>query len=141
MYVCRSKCVSGTDNSLTSSGMLFRVSSFTFHTCSILLIPDVFSKAALIPTYSPRPESALTLVESRPEDAFIYLIANSFLGATMISTAVKIEFWILSFTVSTILLISLSILSLKHLSKVFTFTVFSLVTKLSLEVPTVKSRS
>ena len=58
----------------------------------------------------------------------------------MQSIALRIAFWILSSTVSTMLLISLSIFSLKHLSKVFTFSVFSLVTKLSPEVPTVKSR-
>ena len=138
---CRSKRVSGTDNSPTSSGMLFRVSSFTFDTCSTLLFPDAFSKESLIPACYPRSEFAVTMVASRPEDAFIDLTANSILGATMLSIAVKIAFWILSSTVSTKLLISLSILSLKHLSKVFTFTVFSLVTKLSLEVPTVKSRS
>ena len=59
----------------------------------------------------------------------------------MLSIAVKIAFWILSSTVSTMLLISLSILSLKHLSKVFTSTVFSFVAQPLLEIPTVKSRS
>ena len=64
--VCQSKCVSGTDNSLTSSGMSCRVSSFTFDTCS-MLFPDAFSKEALIPTCSPRSEFAITLVTSRPQ--------------------------------------------------------------------------
>ena len=41
---CRSGCVSGTDNSLTSSGILCRVSSITFDTCRILMFPDAFSK-------------------------------------------------------------------------------------------------
>ena len=67
----------------TSSGMFSRVSSFTFGTRSVLLFSDAFSKEALIPTRSPRSEFAVTLVTSRPEDAFIDLIANSILGATM----------------------------------------------------------
>ena len=139
--VCRSKRVSGTKNSLSSSEMLCRVSSYTFHTCSILSFPDAFSKGPLNTTCSTRSEFAVTLVAFRREDAFIDLIANSILGATMLSIAVKIAFWILSSTASTILHISLSILSLKHLSKVSTFTAFSLVLKLLPEVPTVKSWS
>ena len=139
--VCRSERVSGTDNSLTSSGMLVEVSSFTFDTCSTLLFPDAFPKEALIPTCSPRSEFAATLVASRPEDAFIDLIPNSILGATMLLIAVKNVFWILSSTVSTILLIFQSTLPLKHLSKFLRFTVFSLVAKLLQDVATVKSPS
>ena len=120
---CRSKCVPGTDKSLTSSWILCRVSSFIFVTPNVLF-SDAFSKEALVPVRSLRSEFADTLVTSRPEDAFIDLIANSILGATMLSMAVKIAFCILSSTVSTILLISLSILSLKHLSKVFTLLYF-----------------
>ena len=41
---------------------------------------------------SPRTEFAQMLVASRPEDAFIDLIANSILGATILSVAVKIAF-------------------------------------------------
>ena len=119
--------------------MLCRVSSFTFHTPNVLLSPDAFSKEVLIPACSLR--SADTLVTSVPEDAFIDLIASSILGATMLSIAVKIAFCILSSTVSKILLISLPILLLKHLSNVFTLSAFSLTTELLLEVPTVKSRS
>ena len=111
--VCRSKRVSGTDNSLTSSEKLFRVSSFTFDTCSTLLFQDAFSKEALTPACSPRSEFAVTLVASRPEDAFIDLPASSISGAIMLSIAVNIAFYILSSTVPTILLISLSILSIK----------------------------
>ena len=107
----------------------------------MLLFSDAFSKEALIPTRSLRSEIADTLVASRPEDAFIDLIANSILGATIFSIAVKIAFCILSSTVSTILLISLSILSLKNLSKVFIPIAFPLITESLLEVPTVKSRS
>ena len=142
-WVCvfRSKRVTEIDNSLSSSGTLCRVSSFTFDTCSILLFPDAFSKEALIPTCSPRSAFAVTLVASRPEDAFIDLIADSIFGATMLTIAVKIAFCILSSTVSTILLISLSILSLKHLSKVLTFTVLSIIAILLLEASIVKSRS
>ena len=89
-WVCgyRLKHVSGTDNSFTSSGMSCRVSSFTFDTPSVLLFPDACSKEALIPTCSLRSELADTLVASRPEDAFIDLIANSILGVTMLSIAV-----------------------------------------------------
>ena len=50
--VCQSKRVSGTDNSLTSSRMLFRDPSSTFDTCCTLLFPDAFSKEELIPTCS-----------------------------------------------------------------------------------------
>ena len=121
--------------------MLFRISSFTFDTCSTLSFPDAFSKGAFIPKCSQHSQFAVILVASRPQDAFIDLFANSILGATMLSIAVKTKFWIPSSTVSTIRLISLSTLSLKHLSKVFRFTVFSLVAKLLLGVPTVKSRS
>ena len=139
--VCRWKCVPEADNSLTSSGMLFRVSSFPFDTCCTLLFPDAFSKEALIPTCSLHSEFAAPLVASRPEDAFNDVIANSILGATRLSIAVKIAFCILSSIVSTILLISLSTFSLKHLSKVFTFTVLSLVAVVLLKVLAVKSRS
>ena len=121
--------------------MFSRVSSLTLGTCSVLLFSDAFSIEALIPTRSPRSEFAITLVTSRPEDAFIDLIANSIFGATMFSIAVKIALCILSSTVPTILLISLSILSLKRLSKVFTFITFSLTAVLLLELLTVKSRS
>ena len=69
--------------------MLCRVSSFTFDTCSILLFPDAFSKEALIPTCFPRSEFAVTLVTPRPEDAFIELITNFNLGATMLSIPVR----------------------------------------------------
>ena len=138
---CRSKWVSGTDNSLTSSVRLCRVSSFTFDITWVSLFPDAFSKEALIPACSLRSEFTDTLVTSRPEDALIDLIANSILGATILSIAVRIAFCILSSTVSTILFISLSILSLKHLSRVFTFIAFQLSTELLLKVPTVKFRS
>ena len=102
LHYCDECVFSETDNSLASSPMLSRVSSFTFITCSTLLFPDAFSKEVFISTCSPRSELAVTLVASRP---------------------------------------SLSILSLKHLSKVFTFVVLSLVIKILLEVPTLKSRS
>ena len=72
--------------------MSCRVSSFTFDTPSVLLFPDGFSKEVLICTCSLRSEFADTLVASRPEDAFIDLIANSSLGATMLSIAMKTAF-------------------------------------------------
>ena len=71
--------------------MLCRVSSFAFDTPSVLLFLDAFSKEALIPTCSLRSEFADTLVTSRPEGAFIDLIASSILGAAIISIAAKIE--------------------------------------------------
>ena len=106
-----------------------------------MLLSDAFSKEALVPICSPRSEFAVTLVASRLEDAFIDLIAHSILGATTLSIAVKIAFCILSSNVSTKLLISLSTLSLKHLSKVFKFFVLSIIAMLILEKPTVKPRS
>ena len=78
MCGCRSKCVPGTDNSLTLSEIMFRVPSFTFNTCSVLFHSDTFSKGAIIPICSPRSEFSVTLATSRLEDAFIDLIANSF---------------------------------------------------------------
>ena len=80
--------------------MSCRVSPFTFDTPSVLLFSDAFSKEALIPTCSLRSEFALTLVASRPEDAFIDLIAISIFGVTMLSITAKIAFCILSSTVS-----------------------------------------
>ena len=138
---CRSKRVSGTDNSPTLSGKFFRVSSFTFNLCNTKLTSDGFSKGAVICIRYPRSEFALTLVASFSRNAFFDLIANSILRATILSRAVKIAFWILLSTVSTMLLSSLSFFALKHLSKAFTSTVFSLFVKLLPEVPTVKSRS
>ena len=66
MCACRSNCVSGSDNSFTSSGRLCRVSTFTFDTCSVWLFPDAISKKVLIPTHS---EFADRLVATRSEDA------------------------------------------------------------------------
>ena len=63
-------------------------------------------------------------------DGFTDLTANSILGVRIISIAIKIAFWILSSTVSTMLPFSLSILSLKHIPKVWTFTTFFLAVKL-----------
>ena len=134
---CRSKCVPGTDNSLTLSAVLFRVPSFVLSTCSVLLLLDTFSKGAVIPMCSPRSEFALTRVAFRPEDAFIDLIANFIFRVIKVSIAVEIAFW----TVSTILPTSLSNLLLKHISKVFTFTIFSLVARLLPGFSTVNSWS
>ena len=94
----------------------------------------VFSKRAVVAKYSPRSGFAVTFVGSCPEDSVFNLIANSILGAAIMSMAVKIAFWIMSSTVSAILLIPLSIFSLKYLSKIFTVTVFSLLTKILPEV-------
>ena len=138
---CRWKCVSGIDNSLTSSRIWFRVSSFTFNSWIVLFFPDKFSGVSVIPMCFPRSELAITLVASRPHDAFFDLIANSTLGWIILFIAVKIAFWNLSSTVATILPFSVSILSLKHLSKVFKFTTFSLTAWPPSELPTVNSWS
>ena len=136
---CRSKGAPGTNNSLTSSGMLFRVSSFVLNTCNVLFVSE--TKEAVIPMCSPRSKSAVTLVASRPEVAFIDLIGSSISGVTIQPIAVKFAFWILFSTVSERLIISLLILSMQHLFKVFTFTVFLLVIKFLSEIPTVNSWS
>ena len=86
----QSKRVSGTDNSLTTSAILFRVSSFTFDICNTILFSDAFSKEAVIPICSPRTEFVVTLVASCPGDVFIDLIANSILRATLLSITVEI---------------------------------------------------
>ena len=129
----------GTDESHTSSGMIFWVSSFVWNTCNVLFLPDTFSNGAEIPMCSPRSDFAMTLVTSHPEDAFFELCAHSILVVIILSIAVKFAFWILSPTVSAILPISLSIFSLKHLSKVFTFNKFSLAAGLLSELLTVIS--
>ena len=64
------------DSSLTSSAMLFLVSSFVFNRCSVLFLSDTFSKEAVVPMCSQRSEVAVTLVASRPEDAHFDLAAN-----------------------------------------------------------------
>ena len=135
---CWSNCVPATDNSPTLSWGLQRFSSFAFVMPNVPLFSDALPKEVFILSWSLRSEFPDTLITSRPEDAFIDLIANSILGAMMLSIATRIAFCILSSTVSTILLISLSIFSLKHLSKVFTFNAFSLTIELTLEVPPVK---
>ena len=138
---CRSKCISETNNSLTSSGTLFRVSSFILNTCRVWFLSDTFSEEAVIPNCSLCSELAITLVASRPENAFIDPIADWILGLILLSIAVKIAFWILSSTMSTILNISLSNLSMKHLSKVFAFTTSSLTAGLLSQLPTANSWS
>ena len=138
---CWSKRICGTDSSLTSSWTLFRVSSLRFDICNAILFSDAFPKEAVTPLCYPRSGFAVTLVASHPVDDFTDLVANSTFGATILSIAVKIAFWFLSATVSTILLNSLSFLQSKNLSKIFTFTVFSLAVELSPKGPTAKSRS
>ena len=68
---------------------------------------------------SPCSEFAVTLAASRPEDAFIDLTANSFLGEIMLSIVVKITFWILSSTVSMISLCLYPILYQSYQSDIF----------------------
>ena len=113
---------------------------YTGYSYCVVVFRCVFKRGtnSRMPLHS---EFAHTLVTSRPEDAFIDLIANSIFGATILSMAAKIAFCILSSTVSTKLFIFLSILPLKHLSKVFTVIAFLFIAVLTLEVPTVKSWS
>ena len=96
MCGCRSKIVPGTNSSFNLSVLLFRVSSLVLNTCGVTFFLNTFSKRAVTTMSSPRSEFAMTLVASRPENAFIDLIFNSFLGATKLSIAVKIPFRILS---------------------------------------------
>ena len=49
MCGCRSKCLPETDNSLTSSGMLFRVSSFVLNWCNVFFVSATFSKGGCNP--------------------------------------------------------------------------------------------
>ena len=98
-----------------------------------------FKIGAIIPSCSQRSGLRITLVASHPEDAFIDLLANSILGVKILSLVVKVAFWFLFTTVSTTLPISLPIFLLKHLSKVFTFTTFSLTAGPRSELPTVNS--
>ena len=92
----------------------------------VFLITYLF-KNSVIPICTPSFEFAATLVASRLEDAFVDLTANSILGVIVLSITVKIAFWIHSSTVSTILIISLSILSVRHFSNEWTFTVLSVL--------------
>ena len=70
----------------------------------------------------------IAMATSCSDDAFYDLIANSILGVMILSIAVKIAIKILSATVSTSMPILLATLSGKVLPKVWTSTVFSLVT-------------
>ena len=70
----------------------FESHHFQSDICKTKLFSDAFSKGAVIPICSPRSEFAVTPVASRPEGAFIDLIANSILAATVLSIAIKIAF-------------------------------------------------
>ena len=121
--------------------IFFRVSSFVLNTWIVLFLLDTFSAGTEILMCSPLFEFVMTLVASRPEDAFFDLITISILGVLLLSIAVKIALCILFSTVSTILPISLSIFQLKHLSKCFTLTKFSLAGGLLSKLQTVIFRS
>ena len=56
------------------------------------MFSDAFLKGAVIPTVCLNSEFAVTLVASRPVDAFVDLFANSILGATMLSMASELRF-------------------------------------------------
>ena len=117
----------------------FRLSSFVFNACSALLFPDTFSKEAIILVHSTCYEFAVTLIAFCPGDTFISLTVNSFLVIILQTIAVKIEFLILSATVSTNLPISQSRLTLKHRSNDCRFIEISLVDKLLPAILTVSS--
>ena len=108
---CRSKCVVGAMNSLTSPEIFPHVLSFAFISWNVSFPWETFLKEAMIPIGSQCFKFAVTLAASRPEDVFIDLTANSTVRVMILSTTVKIFFWILSLTNSMILLFSLSILS------------------------------
>ena len=67
---------------------------------TFVLQKRVAQKDDVIPISSPRSKFAVTLVASHLEHAFIDLIANSILRATIPSLVVKIAFRILSSTMS-----------------------------------------
>ena len=67
---------------------------------TFVLQKRVAQKDDVIPISSPRSKFAVTLVASHREHAFIDLIANSILRATIPSLVVKIAFRILSSTMS-----------------------------------------
>ena len=67
---------------------------------TFVLQKRVAQKDDITPISSPRSKFAVTLVASHPEHAFIDLIANSILRATIPSLVVKIAFRILSSTMS-----------------------------------------
>ena len=123
---CRSKCVSGTGNSLTSSGLCLRVSSVTFISRKVQFQSDTFPLRAEIPTCSSRSEFAVTLATYRPDNPLIDLTANSNLGVMMLY-AVKLAIWILYSIVPVTLPISLVILSVRFFPKVWTSSVFRLI--------------
>ena len=125
----QSKCVTRTDNLLTSPGIFCRVSSVVFNAC-VLFLSDTFPKGTVIPMCSLCSEFDVTLVVSRTEEAFIDLTAHSILGVLLQSIAVKIVSRVISPTFSIRLPIFQSIQSLKHLSKFFTSSKFSLVVEL-----------
>ena len=112
------------DQKFTSSTeMIFRVSSVIFNTCYVLFLSHRFSRRAVTPMCSPRFEFAVTLFASRSEEALLTLLLFDFKSNNSIKSG---QYCVLdclrprkqyySF--------ALSILSIKHLSKVFTFTVF-----------------
>ena len=102
---------------------------------------NAFKEGALIPLRSHRFEFAVTLATFRPDDAFIDLTSNSIFRVIISSIEVRVSFWILFSTISTILSVSLSIFSLKHLSNVRTFSVFSSVFEMLQTLLTIKCRS
>ena len=132
----RSEYVSGTGKSLTLPGY-----SLESHHLHLIYEKCCFYRIRFQKGQWSLSEFFVTLAVSRPEDAFFDLTANSIFGVMLLSIAVKSKFWIVSSTVLTTLPISLSILSVRLFSSVWTSTVLSSVTtKLSI-ILVVNSRS
>ena len=134
-----SKSLPRTQKNSNSSGRFLQVSSFAFITWNVLILPDTFSREAVILIRYPRSEFAVALTLSGLENKIIDLTAISILGVKILSIEVKIAFWILYSSMSTMLSISLTILSSKHLSEHWTFTELSLTVKLLPRILTVVS--
>ena len=64
---------------------------------------DKFLKETVVPKDSPRSKNAITLAATLPDDAFKDLTANSIFGMIILTTAVKIAYWMLFLTASTLL--------------------------------------
>ena len=136
--VCWSKLVSKTKNSLATSVLCLRVSSFKSVSRKVLFLSDAFPSGAEIPSYFPCSKFAVTQLMSHPDEAILDTIAISIFGVKILSIAVKIAFWILTLTSSTTLCISLVILSIGFLSNVWTNTEISLAAaELSLLLTTI----
>ena len=134
VWDCRSKPVFGTGHSLTWSGIFPRVSSFIY-AMKYVVVGYVFKRGLdtnMLPTIRIQGNTS-----SVPSSRRIhYLTAISILGVILLSIAVKIAFWNLSSTVSTISPLSSSILPGRHLSNALASIVISLTAGILSELET-----